>query len=172
MVFSRVLAGACALSVLAACEPTTAQLVTQGKPIDIVYPVTSGVTAARLQNDTTDCQIEAAQRVPPQILTTTTPTRSSPTETQCVTKGNTVTCTTTGGEIYGGETYSYDANESLRARAEAQCLSGRGYKLATIPKCPEAYATRPVHSQFYPLSAATCYLPGAGGSYAVTEMLR
>ncbi|MCT4370066.1 hypothetical protein CLG85_006850 [Yangia mangrovi] len=172
MVFSRVLAGACALSLLAACEPTTAQLVTQGKPIDIVYPVKAGVTAGQLQNDVTDCQIEAAQRVPQQILTTTTPTHSTPAETQCVTKGKTVTCTTTGGEIYGGETYSYDANEGLRARAEGQCLSGKGYRLATIPKCPAGDATRPVMSQLYPLSAATCYLPGAGGSYAVTEALR
>ena len=72
------------------------------------------MTAARLQNDMTDCQMEAAQWVPQHILTSTTPIRSSPAETQCVTKGNTVTCTTTGGEIYGRETHSYDANEGLR----------------------------------------------------------
>lgn len=169
---SRLLVSAVALAALAGCEPTTEQLVKQGKPIEKVYPSKAGVTVGQMQNDFTDCEIEAAQRVPQQMTIGTTPTYTTPLSTQCVNNGYSVSCNTTGGQTYGGQTYSYDANAGLRGKAEAQCLIRSGYSLATIPKCPEGANVRPVLAQLYPLSTNTCYVSDAEGNYAFTEAVR
>jgi len=123
-----------ALVVVAACEPTTQQLVKQGKPLELIHPAKPGVTAGRMQSEFTDCEIEAAQRVPQQMAIGTTPTYTTPVQTQCVNYGYSVSCQTTGGQTYGGNTYSYDANDGLRSKAEAQCLYRRGYRFTTVPK--------------------------------------
>lgn len=161
-----------ALVLVAACEPTTQQLVKQGKPLELIHPAKPGVTAGRMQSDFTDCKIEAAQRVPQQMTIATTPTYTTPVQTQCVNYGYSVNCQTTGGQTYGGDTYSYDANVSLRAAAEAQCLSRNGYRLTTVPKCPVGAKTKPIREQLYALSANTCYVATAEGSYSLTEAVR
>ncbi|TCM85540.1 hypothetical protein [Rhodovulum steppense] len=172
MFSTRVLFGSTALMLAAACQPTTEQLVKQGKPIELIYPTKSGVTAAGRQKDFTNCRIEAAQRVPQHTMTRTTPTYTTPIQTQCYNYGYTVSCNTTGGQTYGGNTYTYDANLELRAAAEAQCLHRKGYTLTTIPKCPPGEKTKPVREQLYALSRNTCYVADEKGNYAVTEKLR
>ena len=94
-----------------------------------------GVSVARASSDLFDCELAAAQEVPQSIQVETTPTYTTPVETTCTTIGNTVTCESTGGDVYGGETYSYDANADLRARYLARCLAGRGYGVASLPPC-------------------------------------
>lgn len=40
-----------------------------------------------------------------------------------------------GGRVIGGDIYSYDASRGLRERVVAQCMSKKGYFLASAPRC-------------------------------------
>jgi hypothetical protein len=156
--------------ILGACVPSTESLVKQGKPIQKIYPAKSGVTAARMQNDLLNCKIEAAQRVPQNIQVETTPIYTTPVQTQCYNSGyGMVNCTQTGGQTYGGDTYSYDANDKLRSAAEAQCISRSGYRSATIPACPTTAKVKAPKAEFYKLSATTCYIGDKDGNYTISE---
>ncbi len=149
---------------------TTAELVKQGKPIEKYYPVKKGVTANSYDNDWLNCEIEAAQRVPQNMTIGTTPVYSTPVQTQCYSTGyGGVSCTQTGGQTYGGHTYSYDANSELRGEAQRQCLTRSGYRSVMIPKCSPNAKVRPVSDKIPPLSAGTCYVADEKGSYALTE---
>lgn len=162
--------GALSMILMAGCVPTTESLVKQGKPIEKIYPAKSGVTVGRMQNDFLNCQIEAAQRVPQNMSVATTPSYTTPVQTQCYSTGyGGVNCRQTGGQTYGGQTYSYDANANLRSSAEAQCLVRSGYRLATIPPCPATAKIKPPKAELYKLSATTCYIAAEDGSYAITE---
>jgi len=94
-----------------------------------------GATAAEAREAQTDCMIEAANRVPQQIQSYTTPVYTTPSNVQCNRIGNYVSCQQYGGQVYGGQTQIYDANTRLRDMATAQCLSRRGFGIATIPAC-------------------------------------
>jgi hypothetical protein len=94
-----------------------------------------GATAAEASGAQTDCMIEAANRVPQQIQSYTTPVYTTPSNVQCNTYGNYVSCQQYGGQVYGGQTQIYDANVRLRDMATAQCLARRGFSVATIPAC-------------------------------------
>lgn len=94
-----------------------------------------GATAAEARAAQTDCMIEAANRVPQQIQSYTTPVYTTPSNVQCNRIGNYVNCQQYGGQVYGGQTQIYDANVRLRDMATAQCLSRRGFSVATIPAC-------------------------------------
>lgn len=159
-----------ALLFAAGCEMTTADLVKQGKPIEKYYPVKKGVTDEMYENDWLNCKIEAAQRVPQNVVTGVTPVYRTPVQTQCYSTGyGNVNCTQTGGQTYGGDVYSYDANATLRVDATKQCLTRSGYRTAMIPKCSPDAKVRPVGNTMPPLSAGTCYIADADGNYAVTE---
>lgn len=94
-----------------------------------------GATAAEASRAQTDCMIEAANRVPQQIQSYTTPVYRTPSNVQCSTYGNYVNCQQYGGQVYGGQTQIYDANVRLRNMATAQCLSRKGFGVASIPAC-------------------------------------
>lgn len=95
----------------------------------------SGVTVAQQQNDLTNCQVRAANQVPVSTQVRTTPTYTTPENTSCYNIGYSVNCTTTGGQVYGGDTYSYDVNADLRQRVVGQCMARRGYQAVTLPIC-------------------------------------
>jgi hypothetical protein len=120
--------------ILAACQPT----------MQTVY-WRDGANVVQRQNDYTDCEIEAVNKVPTAMRVASTPTYTtpayvSPTNTSCYGYRYSVTCTTTsgtitGGQTYGGQVYSYDANEGLRSRVHGQCMARKGYSLITLPTC-------------------------------------
>jgi hypothetical protein len=173
MLCSRLILSAAALLFVTGCEMTTADMVKQGKPIEKVYPVKKGVTVDRYDNDWLNCKIEAAQRVPQNMSIGTTPIYRTPVQTQCYSNGyGGATCTQTGGQTYGGDTYSYDANTKLRVDAQKQCLSRMGYRSAMIPKCSPSANIRQVSNTLPPLSAGTCYVADEKGSYAITEQTK
>jgi hypothetical protein len=152
---------------------TTEDLVKQGKPVEQYYPVKKGVTIDKYNDDWLNCEIEAAQRVPQNMSIGTTPTYRTPVQTQCYSTGyGGVSCNQTGGQIYGGNTYSYDANSNLRVEAQRQCLSRQGYRLTTIPKCSPDAKVHPATQVLPALSTGTCYVADKDGSYGMTEQSR
>ena len=77
----------------------------------------AGMTFVEQRNDQTDCQIEAAQRVPQNIVVSTAPSYTSPVQTTCNQIGTQTICNQTGGQTYGGQVTSSDANANLRVQA-------------------------------------------------------
>lgn len=104
-----------------------------------------GSSQIELQRDQTTCEVTALREVPramatAQTPTYTTPTYTTPQHTSCYGYGYSASCTTTGGQTYGGTTtggqiYSYDANRDLRGAVEEQCMASKGYFLTSIPAC-------------------------------------
>ena len=110
------------------------QAYTAGKPLED-YPYKTGATYASLTNDMTNCKIEAAQRVPQQMVSYTTPTYTTPVQTYCNRIGTQTFCNSSGGQTHGGQTTVSDANEGLRYSAYNQCLARQGYRFVDIPAC-------------------------------------
>ena len=100
-------------------------------------PTTKGQKA----KDLLDCAVKASQAVPTNNRIATTPTYTTP--VACNTYGAVSTyggfgsysgntyCT--GGQTYGGQNYSYDANAELRNKVENQCMVEKGYLTTRIP---------------------------------------
>lgn len=166
-------ATACLLSllVLAACEaPTLYDRYIAGMPMEAI-PYKVGATGATLRNDITNCEIEAAQRVPQQVASRTSPTYTTPTQTSCNRIGTQTFCNTTGGQTYGGQTTIFDANADLRSRAQQQCMLVNGYRFLDIPACPAGTSpgslTTARNGGLPPIAASTCYVVAPDGSWMI-----
>ncbi len=134
-------------------------------PLSTYYK--TGVPVARLQSDTTACEIRALRDVPVATQIRTTPPRYVPPRKFCKPDGS---CITKGGYWIEGEVYSYDANKSLRARANAQCMAAKGYRPVEIPPCPDriARSVQPAATKTLPaLTPNSCVIRNKGGSWQI-----
>lgn len=119
--------------------------------------------------DDVDCQIEATNRVAPNVQLATTPTYITPTYfTPMTTSCYGGICTTTGGQIqggqtYGGETYSYDANSQLRESAVDQCMMRKGYQLISSRTCTASEA------QVTPAVSPSAMIVRPSGTFCVAQ---
>lgn len=137
---------------LVACAPATG-----------VYVYKNGGTVARTDKDYFDCELAASRNVPTDTRIATTPTYTTPTQTNCYDAGYAIQCTTTGGQVQGGQTYSYDANSELRRGYVARCLASKGYSAVRLPICdtskiPQSVLQRLSGSQRPPQDGA-CIVP-------------
>ena len=147
-----------------AAQMTPEQLYQAGKPFAVPF-YKNGATVSVLESEELDCEVAAAQRVPQNIQVKTTPTYTTPTYTTCNNIGYSTFCNSTGGQIYGGQTYSVDANADLRGRAFSQCMAQKGWRSASIPPCPAGVTPEQltVRANRLPtLSRGTCYIAKDG----------
>lgn len=153
-----------------ASAPTFYDNYKAGKPIKS-FPYKAGVGWAQIDLDKTNCEIEAAQRVPQNIVLQTTPIVTTPTQVYCNQIGTQTFCNSTGGQTFGGQTTSSDANAGLRLRAYGQCMARNGYRFVDIPVCPAGSDLSSQHAEtvLRPLSARTCYQAYANGGYAIGD---
>ncbi len=148
-----------------------------GKPFPMYYK--AGVNFAQIANANTNCRIEAAQRVPARTQIVQTPTYTTPVQTMCngygtgfgtgygVSTTAQTYCTQYGGQTYGGDIQSYDANIELRNQAELQCMAAKGYRAVNIPACPAGVDLSDQANErvLRPLKPTTCYqIPAEGVS--------
>ena len=147
-----------------------------GKPFPMFYK--AGVGFAQIKNDNTNCQIDAAQRVPVQTQISQTPTYTTPVQTTCNSYGTgfgvgygvstsaQTFCTQSGGQTYGGTIQSYDANAGLRSQATLQCMANKGYRYVNIAACPSGVDLSGQANErvVRPLTATTCYQMSAEGA--------
>ncbi len=157
-----------ALISMAACVPTNE-----------VYLYKPGASVARADSDLFDCRINAARMVPTDTQIATTPRYTTPVQTQCYNIGYSVQCHSTGGQTYGGNTYSYDANQDLRARYLAQCLASKGYSATEIPACDAkkvpAGTLEMLRGKQRAPSENACYVPiteGVGNVVYASELVK
>ncbi len=128
-----------------------------------LYLYREGATVARADRDFFDCRLAAARAVPTNTQIGTTPTYTTPIQTNCYNVGYTTQCTTTGGQVYGGRAYSYDANSNIRTEFLARCLASKGYSAVELPRCdtskiPQSILQRLAGKQRPPREGA-CYVP-------------
>lgn len=148
------------VSALVGCAPQTLyDRYKAGQPIQN-FPYKAGANEAEIQRSVTNCQIEAAQRVPQKMVSRTTPSYTTPVQTQCNRIGTQTFCNSTGGDTYGGQTYTSDANAGLRVQAFAQCMGDKGYRFVNVPVCPEGAEIKGsfLEPRLRKLSVNTCYL--------------
>ncbi len=98
------------------------------------------------------CQVKALQDVPPSYRVRSTGGFYSFGSPFCSRRGF-YSCHAAGGNIY-----SYDPNDRLRARQFGRCLSSRGYTLAAKPVCSSDADIKAYKSQGRqaPLARLTC----------------
>lgn len=120
----QILIGTIALIVLSGCVETT-----------VTRAWREGATPSTQVSAVTDCQAYAARQVPAAMSMQTTPVYRTPSNVQCSTYGNYTSCQQYGGQVYGGQSYSYDANADLRYRVTLQCLAQKGYQVYDFPRC-------------------------------------
>lgn len=101
----------------------------------VQYAYKNSTTVAQKDRDTLECEVLATRAVGSNMQVGTTPTYTTPVQTNCYRIGNSLQCNMIGGQVYGGNVYSYDANASLRADVARQCLADRGYTFTEIPAC-------------------------------------
>ena len=124
-------------AVLAACGPG-----------ETGYVYRSGATVAEADRATFDCRIAAAKEVPADTQVRSTPEWTTPTYTTCQSnRSGQTNCVTSGGYQMGGDVYSYDRNEGLRAEYFRRCLAERGFSLYELPRCPRNLATPTLRQQ-------------------------
>ncbi len=134
---SRLLLWVAVPAVLAACGTGEA-----------AYVYRTGATVAEADAATFDCRIAAAKEVPADTQVRSTPEWTTPTYTTCETNSNGRTnCVTSGGYQMGGDVYSYDRNEGLRAEYFRRCLTEKGFALYELPRCPSKLATPTLRQQ-------------------------
>ena len=128
-----------------------------------VYLYREGGKVARADSDIFDCRLTAAQAVPQDTRIATTPIYMTPVQTSCYNVGNSVQCTSTGGQVHGGQTYTYDANADLRSSYLSRCVASKGYSSSQLPRCdpekvPQNVVAELSGSQRVP-QADSCYYP-------------
>lgn len=128
-----------------------------GKPWEN-FAYKTGATLPSLNQDITNCKVEAVQRVPQQQVIKTTPSFTTNTQTFCNRIGTQTICNTTGGNTIGGDVYTVDANTGLREQVYHQCMANKNYRYVNLPPCPEGVTFKNENGKgLLPLSRTTCY---------------
>jgi hypothetical protein len=122
-----------------------------------------GQSIAARDRDIAICEAEALTTYPPRIVTRFTPRIFHPGQTTCDAAGN---CVTSAGYWEGGQPYSEDLNEDLRARAITGCMGGRGYARVSLPVCSSDQPVR-ASTIMAPLTNDTCVIRSGGASMIV-----
>lgn len=136
-------------------------------PLTLYYQ--PGVPVAKLERDTTACQVRALRDAPVANQVRRTPTTYVPPRRICNSAG---ACSTTGGYYLPGEIYTYDVNGPLRKRVETQCMADLGYSPASIPACPQGVkqAAVPAATATLPrLTSRSCAIRNPDGSFQIVN---
>lgn len=129
-----------------------------------------GMTAEQRSNDMLSCRMAASNIVGQRLKTYQNPYRYTTIQTQCSRNpfniaDTSVTCTQTGGKVYGGEIEQYDANSNLRNEYLNNCLMQKGYLIdVDIPACPKGIDIQSQEKdKHFPQNIdRTCWAPKAG----------
>lgn len=126
-----------------------------------------GETVARMQQETTECQVQALKDAPVANQVRQSPPVYWPGRTYCDGRGH---CYRTGGWWEPGRVYTVDVNEGLRNRVEAQCMARKGFRPVSLPPCKQAQkssvpATRT--TKLPPLGSNSCFVKFDDGSFQI-----
>ncbi|MGV6804604.1 MAG: hypothetical protein ACWA49_10395 [Ruegeria sp.] len=134
-------------------------------PLSIYYR--EGESVARLQSETTKCQVQALKDAPVANQVRQGPPVYWPGQTYCDGRGN---CYRTAGWWEPGRVYSVDVNQGLRNTVEAQCMARKGYRPVSLPPCKQAVKSRvpPARTTTLPpLGTESCFVKFKDGSFQI-----
>jgi hypothetical protein len=126
----------------------------------------AGVSPARLQSDTTNCDVRALRDAPVVLKTQVSPPVWVPPRQTCSAAN---VCTTSPGYYQPGNVYQVDVNKSLRSRVTSQCMAAKGYTPAQIQPCKNGSATVPATgaATLPPLTDRSCFLRNSDGTLRI-----
>lgn len=139
---------------LAACAPMT-----------LYYR--PGVSVAKMQDDTTRCEVRALREAPVATQIRQHPPTYVPGARYCNKHGE---CWTRPGYWVEGPIYTVDANARLRARVMELCMAEKGYNEVTLPNCPPEVrnATPPAVTTVLPrLTQEACVIRNDDGTWQI-----
>lgn len=144
----------CLLLILAGCAP-----------MSIYYR--TGTPVARMQADTTRCEVRALREAPVATQIRQYPPTYVPGARVCNARGD---CWTRPGYWIDGPLYTVDVNARLRARVEQLCMAEKGYRPVDLPLCPaEVRQSTPpgVTTVLPPLTPEACVIRNSDGSWQI-----
>ncbi|TDK44981.1 hypothetical protein [Antarcticimicrobium luteum] len=100
-------------------------------PMELYYR--PGVSVARMQADTTRCEVRALREAPAAPQLRQYPPRFVPGRRLCNAQGD---CWVRPGHWVEGPVYTVDVNAGLRGRVMALCMAEKGYDPVSLPVCP------------------------------------
>ncbi|WP_353343917.1 hypothetical protein [Aquicoccus sp. SU-CL01552] len=134
-------------------------------PMSLYYQ--PGVSVARMQDDTTRCEVRALREAPVATQIRQSPPTFVPGRRICNPKGE---CHVRPGHWVDGPIYTVDVNAGLRARVTQLCMSEKGYDPVTLPLCPAEVrqATPPGVTRVLPrLTEGACVIRNDDGSWQI-----
>jgi len=126
-----------------------------------------GVSVARMERDTLDCEVSALRAAPVATQVRREPPTFVPARQVCDAAGN---CRTQPGYWVQGAIYTVDVNAPLRARVEDQCMIDKGYSPVTLPACSQAVAQSLPAARTVtlpPLGPNSCVVRNQSGSWQI-----
>lgn len=135
-------------------------------PVDVYHK--AGGSLQRQKSDLLSCQTRALREAPADTRVARTPTYYVPARQVCKQTAQGLNCHVFGGYWEGGDLYSYDANELLRAKVQEGCMRTKGYNKVRLPRCErKQIAGAQVSAKMPQLSAASCVAQGVGGGWVI-----
>ncbi len=134
-------------------------------PLSLYYK--EGESVDRMQQETTQCQVQALRDVPVANQVRQSPPVYWPGQTYCDGRGH---CYRTGGWWEPGRTYTVDVNQDLRDTVEAQCMARKGYRPISLPPCKQAQKSvvpRARTVTLPPLGSGSCFVKLNDGSFQI-----
>jgi hypothetical protein len=96
----------------------------------------AGTNTQQRQFEYDQCKIAALHNVPQNMATDFNPGYYNPGTVQCNTIGSSTYCNRVGAVSIPASATTYDANQNLRDREIARCMSAKGYQFLERPACP------------------------------------
>ncbi len=134
-------------------------------PLSLYYR--EGESVSRMQNETTNCQVQALKDAPVANQVRQSPPVYWPGRTYCDGRGR---CYRNPGWWEPGRVYTVDVNQGLRNKVEAQCMAQKGYRPVSLPPCKQGVKSRvpPIRTTTLPpLSSASCFVKFDDGSFQI-----
>ena len=134
-------------------------------PLSIYYR--PGVPVARMQTDTTQCEVQALREAPVANQIRQRPPIYYPGTQYCDASG---ACVTRPGYWVDGGFYTVDVNRDLRARVQDLCMAKKGYQPVSLPNCPVTLArsVAPDRTRILPaLTEDSCAIRYDDGSWQI-----
>lgn len=126
-----------------------------------------GVSVTRMQQDTTECEVQALRDAPVANQVRQAPPLYFPGERVCNAAG---ACWTTPGYWLPGAVRTVDVNRDLRGRVTDMCMARRGYQPVSIPPCTaRVRAAAPVRrtATLPPLGPRSCVIRHDDGGWQI-----
>ncbi|MEP2027876.1 MAG: hypothetical protein ABJI96_04095 [Paracoccaceae bacterium] len=137
-------------------------------PFETYYK--TGASVAKLQTDTTNCEVKALRDAPVANQVRQSAPYYIPGRTYCDGNGR---CHRNTGYWVPGRVYTVDVNAPLRLKVLDQCMARKGYQRTEIPVCSTSVARSvpaAITRTLPTLTPNSCVIRNEGGSWQIVTV--